>query len=228
MKAPYVYDIEEIPDQDDCQLGVVVSRSGRQQLHCGLAFDINKSLKIIHMANFKDVEFKEDWGDFKVFIKTSLDTFNQELLLPYFDAVFQSIAEGKTKIPYAFGYEDFATITPKGEVNFGVNGIGLTCSTFVLSLFHTNGYDVVDLEHWDPREEDKHWQIKILNYFYDNRGFYRISMNFLQKMWEQFGCPRFRPEETAVSTALYNDGPAETQKIWDEGKELRDYIFDKE
>lgn len=226
MKADYVFDIDEIPQTEDCQLGVVVSME-RRQMHCGLAFDIATSLKIIHLATFKDVECKTEWGNFLVYVKPNIDPYIQELLVPYFDAVYNSIQDGHSKIPYALGYENYATVKEDGKVDFGANGIGLTCATYILSLFHTKEFDLVDIHNWPVREDDKRWQIKILNYFYDNREYFKISIEFLQKMWEQFGCPRFRPEEVAVSSALYNDAPAETQIIWNEGKLLRDYVASK-
>lgn len=37
--------------------------------------------------------------------------------------------------------------------------------------------------------------------------------------------PRFRPEEVAVSSALFDDGPAETQLIWEKGRNLKGYMI---
>ena len=43
-------------------------------------------------------------------------------------------------------------------------------------------------------------------------------------MESQKGVPRFRPEEVAVSSALYEERPAPTSQIWEEGEKLKKHL----
>lgn len=111
MKAEYVYDIDEIPQSEDFQIGIVVSLDKKhKQMHCGVAYDIMTSPNILHLKTHKKPKHDTDWGEFLCIVKPSLNSFEQELLIPYFDAISVSISEGHHVVPYGFRYLEYATI----------------------------------------------------------------------------------------------------------------------
>lgn len=228
MKADYVYDVEEVPQSEDFQIGIVVSLDKRhKQIHCGVAYDLMSAINILHLKTHKKPKHDTAWGDFLCVVKPSLSAIEQELLLPYFDAIKESIREGHHVVPYGFRYLEFATIDSQGQLTLGAHGSGLTCATYVLTLFHSNGFDLIDISNWPSREEDNKWYDGIINLFFHFADVLGFSGKNLVRLKEEKGCPRIRPEEAAVSLALYNNSPAQTQTIRQEGNELKEYLFEK-
>lgn len=228
MKAGYVFDISEIPKQEDCQIGIVVSLDKpHKQLHCGVAYDLLNSLHILHLKTHKKPKHDTDWGDFTCWVKPNLNPFEQELLLPYFEAISECIEEGHHNIPYGFRYMEYANIDRQGQLTLGEHSSGLTCATYVLTLFHSNSFDFVDIDNWPSRQEDMAWYSGIIGLFARFASYLGFSGKNLARLQEEMGCPRFRPEEAAVSAALYDNAPAPTDTIWSEGKELKEYLFEK-
>lgn len=59
-------------------------------------------------------------------------------------------------------------------------------------------------------------------------GYFGILENQLLRLGNEIGCPRYRPEEVAVSSALYdqhNAIPANCQSIITEGGLLNTYMM---
>lgn len=228
MKANYVYDVEDVPQSDDFQIGIVVSLDKRhKQMHCGVVYDLMSSINILHLKTHKKPKHDTEWGDFLCVVKPCLSVLEQELLIPYFDAIKESIREGHHIIPYGFRYLEFATIDSQGQLTLGAHGSGLTCATYVLTLFHSNGFDLIDISNWPSREEDNKWYNGIIYLFFRFADVLGFSGKNLVKLMEEKGCPRIRPEEAAVSLALYNNSPAQTQTIRQEGNQLKEYIYEK-
>ena len=228
MKADYVYDIENIPQREDCRIGIVVSfDKPHKQLHCGVAYDLMNSLHILHLKTHKKPKHDTVWGDFTCFVKPNLNSLEQELLLPYFEAISVSISEGHHDVPYGFRYDEYATIDRYGQLTLGEHSSGLTCATYILTLFHSNSFDFVDISNWPSRQEDLAWYAGIIGLFARFANYLGFTGKNLARLQEEMGCPRFRPEEAAVSAALYNNAPASTQIIWNEGKNLKSYLLEK-
>ena len=222
MKAEYVYNIDEIPQDEDCKVGIVVSLSRRMHLsHCGVAYNIHHKLKIIHLATHKDVRVDDEWGHFLIWVKPKMPAMLQESLIPFFEVIESKINAGAYHIPYGFKYENFSSFDGNGDLVLGTGSKGLSCSTYVITLFHSIGIDLVDIGNWPSRPEDLPWYYEIIQLFANNG----MKSEFLNNLIKEIGAPRFRPEETAVSSALLSGGPAHYTDIWLHGKNLLDYLY---
>src|SRR5579883_2167941 len=61
---------------------------------------------------------------------------------------------GGYKIPYAFGDSPNTQISPvTGELDLG-DGLGLTCSTFVIKVFSAAYLQLVNISEWPMRDKD--------------------------------------------------------------------------
>jgi hypothetical protein len=58
------------------------------------------------------------------------------------------------RIPYAFRWHPDARFAPDGRLVLGLLGAGLTCSSFVLTVFRSARIDLVDFTTWEPRADD--------------------------------------------------------------------------
>lgn len=225
MKAAYVYNIDEIPHADDCLLGVVISinRGWHKQRHCGVAFNLHGDLRILHLATHKQVQCDRDFGHFLCWVKPEMHPSLQQAFCAYLEILGDAVDNGNNKIPYGFLYNEYARIESDGTLYLGEKECGLTCATYVLTLFSSNGFKLINLENWPSRQEDRNWFFQILNYF---KGVKYMSLSHFKRIWSEIGCPRYRPEEIAVSTALYNQRAASTEEIWHEGSGLLDYLLE--
>lgn len=229
MKAYYVFNIDEIPHQDDCLLGIVINinRKWNKQRHCGLAFNLHGEPRILHLATHNELLCDRDFNNFICWIKPEIHPALQQAFCTYLEILGDAVDKGRKNIPYGFLYDDYARIEQDGTLILGGQECGLTCATFVLTLFHSQGFDLVDLKSWSSREEDKPWFHQIikmfLNYFIHNG---KMSLEHIKRLLSEIGCPRFRPEEIAVSSALYNQHPASTDDIRNAGSGLLDYLLE--
>ena len=222
MKAEYVYHIDEIPKEDNCKVGIVVSLNRSVQLsHCGVAYNIHDTLRILHLATHKDIRVDDDWGHFLVWVKPNIPTIFQEAMIPFFEVIENKIKAGAYHVPYGFKYENYSSFDRNGDLTLGKGSKGLSCSTYVITLFHSLGIDLVDIQNWPSRKEDLPWYAFIIDIFANNG----MSNDFIEGLKKEIGVPRFRPEETAVSSALMKGGPAKYTDIWAHGKELLEYLY---
>lgn len=229
MKAAYVYKIEEIPHTDDCLLGVVISidRKWNKQRHCGIVFNLHNELRILHLATHNKVQCDRNFGDFLCWIKPDIHPSLQEAFCAYLEIVGEAVDRGNNEIPYGFLYDDYARIEPDGTLILGGKKCGLTCATYVLTLFASKGFRLIDLDSWTSREEDKSWFYQIIKIFYVHfLNKQKMSLAHFKRLLSEIGCPRYRPEEIAVSSALYTNQAASTEAIRSEGRGLLDYLLE--
>lgn len=223
MKAEYVYNIDEIPEEDDCKVGIVVSLNRYYQLsHCGVAYNIHDTMRILHLATHKDIRVDKNWGHFLIWVKPNLPSLIQEAMIPFFEVIEAKIQEGAYHIPYGFKYENYSSFDRNGDLTLGKGSKGLSCSTYVITLFHSLGINLVDIQNWPSRKEDLPWYAKIIMLFINNG----MSNDLIESLNKEIGAPRFRPEETAVSSALMRGVPANYREIWAHGKDLLDYLYE--
>jgi hypothetical protein len=101
-------------------------------------------------------------------------------------------AENVDAVPYGITYladvfDDQGTLINLPE------GLGLTCATFVMSVFAHLGYEILDRGTWQRRFSDRCWQRKMIRRL-RNDGF----RTHAEAIRQHVGSKRFRPEEVAV------------------------------
>src|SRR5882724_10684992 len=105
-------------------------------------------------------------------------------------------ANGKKRIPYGFGPPSDCLDTQTGEYLFGPAGFGLTCSTFVLAVFHRAGLALVRYDTWPlNRPGDAKWQKRIVTALAATPG---ASADPIRAVADDVGVTiRFRPAAVA-------------------------------
>jgi hypothetical protein len=113
------------------------------------------------------------------------------------------------RIPYAFRHGNNARFNQAGELMLA-DGLGLTCSTFVLTLFQSVGVPLVNFEGWQRREDDDARHEALLDMMRCGIPASRIDPappEHVERVRAELPCIRVRPEE-AAATGLFNDLPA--------------------
>lgn len=96
-------------------------------------------------------------------------------------------------------FDDSAKFIPSGA------GVGLTCATFVMSMFSCLAISIVDIESWKKRQADRDFHTFILKRMLEDK---RIHPDHFAAQVKHFGTAlRFRAEEVAAAASLYKGNP---------------------
>lgn len=232
MKAEYVYGIDELPtDSEDFSVGVVLSyEKERDQMHCGLSYDVNgaDSAKVLHLGFQNVLKRDESLRDFILWIKPNIPTFQLEAFSVWCEVVWQRFQSGEMEIAYGLRYDEYAQIQKDGQLVLGEKNTGFTCATLILTLFHMCGHDLIDIDNWTSRVKDPEWQAYIVDYLKSLpnkiKQRLRITDEQIKMQQDAIGCKRYRPEDVAASSALYDAAPAACEQIQAEADQIYEYI----
>jgi hypothetical protein len=113
-------------------------------------------------------------------------------------------------IPYAFRRgTDTRFNREDGELTLG-DGLGLTCSTFILTVFESVRVTLVDFDGWPIRADDDRRHGELLDLMkrgVPGHGIPPAEPEHVARVAEQLPCIRVRPEEVAAA-AMFDDLPA--------------------
>jgi hypothetical protein len=130
-------------------------------------------------------------------------------------------------IPYAFRANHntrFSDLT--GELMLG-DGVGLSCSTFVMTVFESAKVSLVDLTGWPARSEDEAQQARLLRMMREGiLGFAPPAPpEHIARVQGELPCVRVRPEEVAA-LAMAVRLPANFERAERGGRWIREWITD--
>lgn len=229
-KQDYVFHAPTSMEEAKCLLGVAVSlQKEDDQFHCGLAFGMNGNhVNIIHLTGHNGLRLSTNWGIFKIFVKPNIGIDRQIAFLPLCKLIINNMGKEGFEVKYGLRYDEYAEYDENGLLHLGEHEIGLTCATYVLTLFHSVGFDLVDIHNWPMRESDKKWLKKIIETYSNPEVKTHVNMTkeHLEKMSNEDVTSRFRPEEVAVSSALFRGKAAPTDEIWKHGEMLNKYMYE--
>jgi hypothetical protein len=106
-------------------------------------------------------------------------------------------------IPYGFTTPTGCINVKDGEFLFGPTSVGLTCSSFVLAVFHMTGNKLLDYSAWPSLPDDREWQEDVVSRL-KNHG---ASPEHVEAVRNEIGSVRYRPEHVA-GAAMANPLPA--------------------
>jgi hypothetical protein len=103
--------------------------------------------------------------------------------------------KGGDRVPYGF-VNDTQPFANNGTFVEMEIGKGLTCASFVLTIFHQSGIDLLDTQAWQIRADDIEWQTRVVHDL--RRDGYTDHADAAE---QYIGAFRFRPEEVAAAAA---------------------------
>jgi hypothetical protein len=113
------------------------------------------------------------------------------------------------RIPYAFRHGNANSFGRAAGELMLVDGLGLTCSTFVLTVFQSVGVPLLSFDGWKMREGDNARHETLLEKMRNGIPEFGIppaQAEHVERVQSELPCVRVRPEE-AAATALCNDHP---------------------
>lgn len=186
------------------------------QRHVGLVFKngLNQT-KFLHLRWHSDL-CCEPMPTRYIWMESPLDPITKIHMATYCQTIFeQNSLDG---IPYSIFFDD-EPFTETGKYNREKKSSGLTCSTFIMAVFQRQGLDIIDLDRWKHKQDDKVWQKQIIQLLRSTK--HTEQAKLLAKRFRKYKktIARFRPEAVAAAAALPNP-PYVAEKITEESKLL--------
>jgi hypothetical protein len=130
-------------------------------------------------------------------------------------------------VPYAFRFNRETTFSAVTGELLLAEGVGLSCSTFVLTVFESAKVSLVDLTGWPARPEDEAQQTRLLRMMQDGiPGFAPPALpEHVERVRSELPCVRVRPEEVAAS-AMADDLPANFERVERGGRWIMECLTD--
>lgn len=195
-------------DYTGSSLGVLISGNDEQR-HAGFLLQDDGKKEFVHLAwhkylfNDSEAEFLEH--GFAGYIPFDCPTFSdleREELVSFIKTVYK---KNMKSVPYSIiGDGSSAFFNLDGSMPVKDAGLGLTCATFVMSIFSVQSYPLIDESSWLPRADDKQWHMKIL----DGMRKFKVDPVHISVQEKYIGiAPRFRPEEVIGCAANFSYHP---------------------
>ena len=167
------------------------------------------------MNNSPD-EYVARLGPFKAFECSNFLDEQLEDIVSFIKTVWR---KNQNRVPYGIGSDNFALFFDgEGDVANRSPGSGLTCATFLMSIFASQLYPVIDESSWATRESDKDWQGHVLDTLLATVP--NIGEHVAEQRKQVGVAFRYRPEEVASSAAIYDDEPIVFDEAVKNGAEL--------
>ncbi|WP_314242571.1 hypothetical protein [Empedobacter tilapiae] len=173
-------------------LGFYIDPRDRKTSHIFLLYKFENEIKLIELSDngIKDVfQIQTLKRNLSIIANHSIDNIPEDFL-KQIAPICEVILENKTTVPYNITFHSTKFNQFDGSLELHENDYGLTCSTFIMSIFESIGITLIDIENWNYRDSDKEWQQKVVDYLLKYKD--ESQANFAK---QNIGCFRFRPEE---------------------------------
>ncbi len=195
----------DLREYSGAKLSVLISGC-EEQRHAGFFIKEGAEPELIHLGwhlrlfNNSEAEYRNLIGDFSAFECSHLLDEQVEEVVSFVKTIWR---KNHRKVPYGILSDNFSRFFDgEGGVANRNPGTGLTCATFLMSVFASQLYPVIDEKTWKPRDSDRDWQERVLDKLleYDPELSDHVSeqRKFIGKAF------RYRPEEVVACTALYD------------------------
>ncbi|MDH2015897.1 hypothetical protein N5J66_18245 [Pseudomonas juntendi] len=194
----------DIKEFAGARLGVTISGDEKQR-HVGFHLLDGEKPELIHLAwhhrltNDTPENYVAEIGRYTAYECSGFLDQQVEDIVSFVKTVWR---RNQHIVPYGIGSDGISLFfDADGSVANQEPGSGLTCATFLMSIFASQLYPIVDEGTWQARDGDKEWQEVIL-------GYLAKYPKHVEEQRKLVGVAyRFRPEEVASSAALYDDDP---------------------
>ncbi len=137
-------------------------------------------------------------GNFSAAI-LKLDAAEEPYIASYCGKVGTS-HHNQRSIPYNLKYDPDTQFDVGGKLVLSSHGTGLSCATFVMTVFRSAGHPLIDAESWvicDPREAARDEAVQCG--FVDQLAASGDPSQQAQaaRITPEIGCPRYRPQDVA-------------------------------
>ncbi len=166
--------------------------------HIGILYDsfTDGELWMVHLCGHCELRIDPPSDDYAWVDFHTYDEWEAVQLASHVGLV--ALANEDEGIPFGLDFEPAGFDVNTGCWLLGSGEVGLTCATFVASIFARFGFPVVDPEQWPVRTEDREVQKILVDALVSRKA----STEYVDSQRGKIGLTaRFRPEEVAASCA---------------------------
>lgn len=171
--------------------GVVLCRTEYGNLHAGVIHHDRRAVSFLHLG-WED-RMSESWYWERLWAAPDVPAPRLFSVAAKIRLVLKRFQQNKS-FPYQLRFAG-THFDQNGQLQFGPGSTGLTCATFVLAIFKSEGIDLVKEDTWDVREEDDREFLEQIRSFASSGHFARLEAEVDQ------GCIRVRPAEVLGACA---------------------------
>jgi len=186
----------------DHSVGIAVTRTSPSTFHTGIVYRYLGKVYLFHQAWHN----KTEHGEFdqavaglggKTLVVSLRMLEERESAVTEF---LKLLSDNTPCYRYSLRYDPVSRLLPTGEFQSMVTA-GLTCSNFVLAVFHTCQSFLIDYDEWpDATGEDREFQSKLVAWI-------EISdPDHAAQVSTEIGCKRIRPDQVG-GTGYFDEWP---------------------
>lgn len=192
----YCKNIDQITDSG---VYIAIKSYSSKQLHLGVLYKDDDECSVIHLNGHYSLRSSDHVDSYNFVNISQFNELDHIHMMSHLLATYRLNCE--IGIPY--GPCGGGVISESGEF-LGEIGDGLTCSSFVLQMFESQSYILIDKSTWPNRDSDIQWQEELLqdlNYKFNRE---QTDITHFAEQRKKLGALRFTPNEVAASTTFEN------------------------
>ena len=200
-------ELDKFNDESIFSIAIFVAKTRYGNNHTGILIKNGSEIKLYHLAwhfKFQCDNFEQLLLDSNFVIKrwvkfSSLtsDPILAEYRLPTIIKLIELIyRKNFDKIPYGINFRT-TRFTTENDLLLGEGENGLTCATFVSSLFERASISLVDLSTWTFDEEDTEWKRSVIS----SLRHFGASEDHIRNIENEDFNFRLKPEEIATASS---------------------------
>jgi hypothetical protein len=215
-------------EQSNQILAISVGHYSQGNLHNKILYNFENTIKEIHLGwhhYFKhtDIRFPESYiWEVPRIPKSRLKSVIARCIIVSED----QLKTNKKPLPYAAGYHSSRLFDEEGIYSDDESKFeyGMTCATFVLTIFKSVGIDILDWSNWVARADDTVWFNHIISVLEKGCSDGQVSVAHLNNVRKEINCARFRPEEIFGSMYCTTIPPSSFECTVDFGIIVKKYV----
>ncbi len=188
-------------DLDATPIAVGICRTHRGRSHAGILCPDEKDRAVVlHLAwhhVLQQDDLDADLWSKAVWAAPNWESETAEALAAVCRLVWENHKD--RGLPYAFRYVDGTFNVATGQLVLGNDGVGFTCSTFVLGVLKARRVNLLRQEEWQVREGDVENQQDAVRLLRSNGA--RATQAHIERVESEIGCVRFRPSDVVAGAA---------------------------
>ena len=182
------------PFEEVSHVAIAICRTRANRYHAGILYKDQGQCHLLHVPGDMTIQRVTPENRY-IWISPTIHPSRIPLIAAYCRLIWNE--NEKNGVPYAFSdpRDSFDIVT--GKFLGGENKVGLTCASFVLAVFYSTGFQLIDFDSWQKRDDDKEAFIELADYIELNKDIYKLDDEFIKKMRSEVENFRYRPEEVA-------------------------------
>lgn len=212
-------------------IAVVIREPIADQRHTGIVYRVSESdpVKFLHLAWQCDLRSQDSINPEYHWIAPKIHKSRLLQLAGVCDAIANENARQSVQYGLSSPVGVFDETTKKFLL--GPTEGGLTCASFVLSVFDVARLPLVEYSGWPPPDSDDYvWQDSVLNQLKDYRLKYPnlVSQEHIACVQNEVGnSVRFRPEQVAAASAIRERRPIKYRYARKLGEQIVNFLRDQ-